>query len=537
MEFDDGKGSGIVLWQRIPLIFVLRDDENPDSVSYSTAIVQANNATLSMSEHVLGQELDAVGRIIGTTTAQAGAPGKECPIFGVSTQMADMATISRPMHTGITAVDALTPIGKGQNMLIVGSEALGRRKAALDAAITQAKEGTVVVYVDASGDRDDVVPTLKAASPELENMVVVRGACSSSNTGGKTSVDAGLGIMAAATGATVAEFFRAQGRDTLVIVDDLGAHKAFWGQSERDVVQLYGADFDSPGNLAAANSEMRAFYSALFQRVGYLNLKAGGGSLSMLLLVDRPALLGKGGAKSYTLEDFKEEVYGGKVRQRVQLMLDRGIAVTDEVCVKLSIPPPGDDASEVKFQLRHIDELISLSDGQVILSDKLAAQGLNPPVDVTSSLTRIGIGADNFAVASSPAMQKVAGRLRMDLAQASDIPPDDKSTEAVKQRARAKAWQAALQQPWGAPRSFTQTIVALLAASTGRLDGYFRKDEPLDACLPQIQTLIAEAMAKCPAELEEVATTLDLKSSPKDALLAAIDSLLPDSHSAKATEP
>ena len=54
---------------------------------------------------------------------------------------------------------------------------------------------------------------------------------------------------------------------------------------------------------------------------------------------------------------------------------------------------------------------------QVILSDKLAAQGLSPALDSTTSLTRIGIGADNFAVASSPAMQKVAGRLRMDLAQ------------------------------------------------------------------------------------------------------------------------
>merc|ERR1719183_730620 len=104
----------------------------------------------------------------------------------------------------------------------------------------------------------------------------------------------------------------------------------------------------------------------------------------MLLLVDRPALLGKGGAKAYSLEDFKEEVYGGKVRQRVQLMLDRGIAVTDEVCVKLNIPPPGKDADLVKFKLRHIDELISLSDGQVILSNKLDRQGVSPPIDSSS---------------------------------------------------------------------------------------------------------------------------------------------------------
>ena len=144
--------------------------------------------------------------------------------------------------------------------------------------------------------------------------------------------------------------------------------QAFWAMTEREVLALYGEDFDTSHNLAAANSEMRAFYSSLFQRVGYLNRNAGGGSLSMLLLVDRPALLGSGGGKTYTMDDFPEQVYGGKVRQRVQVMLDRGIAVTDEVCVKLSIPPPGEGSDQVKFKLRHIDELISLSDGQVGLS-------------------------------------------------------------------------------------------------------------------------------------------------------------------------
>ena len=101
--------------------------------------------------------------------------------------------------------------------------------------------------------------------------------------------------------------------------------------TEREVLALYGEDFDTSHNLAAANSEMRAFYSSLFQRVGYLNRKAGGGSLSMLLLVDRPALLGSGGGKTYTMDDFPEQVYGGKVRQRVQVMLDI------YMCISLSL--------------------------------------------------------------------------------------------------------------------------------------------------------------------------------------------------------
>jgi len=536
--FDGGVGSGVVLWQRIPLIFILRDDEGADSVSYTSAVVQPESATLTITPNVLGQVLDALGRPIDSTVSSRASSSaaaslsdgasQERSVFGDATLLADMATISRPMHTGVTAVDALTPIGKGQNMLIVGSETLGRRKVGLDTAITQAKEGTVVVYVDASGDKDDIVPYLKKFSPELQNIVVVRGVCSASNTGGKSSVDPGLGVVAAATGATVAEYFRAKGQDTLVIIDDLDVHKKFWDMSERDVVALYGAAFDSPGNLAAANSEMRAFYSTLFQRVGYLNNKAGGGSLSMLLLLDRPALLGKGtgDGKGYTMQDFRDDVYGGKVRQRIQLMLDRGIVVTDEVCVKLSIPPPGEDASEVKFKLRHIDELISLSDGQVILSDKLALQGLCPAVDSTTSLTRIGIGADNFAVASSPAMRAVAGRLRMELAQASDIPPDDMTSDSVRQRARAKAWHAALQQQWGAPRTFGYSIVALLAASSGCLDGFFLKNQSFADNLVGIQELINKTLQSCPAEVATLEKSLELTSTTKTVLVAALKSNL-----------
>ena len=81
---------------------------------------------------------------------------------------------------------------------------------------------------------------------------------------------------------------------------------------------------------------------------------------------------------------------------------------------------------------------------------------LFPSLSIPRSLilTHIHTGADNFAVASSPAMRAVAGRLRMELAQASDIPPDDMTSDSVRQRARAKAWHAALQQQWGAPRTF-----------------------------------------------------------------------------------
>jgi len=140
--FDGGAGGGTVLWQRIPLVFILNDDTALDAASCSTVVIQPGNATMLVSDAVLGKELDALGRDLSSSETAASASDKGVEnraIFGVATQMADLATISRPMHTGITAVDALTPIGKGQNMLIVGAEDLGRRRLVLDAAATQVR--------------------------------------------------------------------------------------------------------------------------------------------------------------------------------------------------------------------------------------------------------------------------------------------------------------------------------------------------------------------------------------------------------------
>jgi len=135
--FDGGVGSGVVLWQRIPLIFILRDDEGADSVSYTSAVVQPESATLTITPNVLGQVLDALGRPIDSTVSSRASSSaaaslsdgasQERSVFGDATLLADMATISRPMHTGVTAVDALTPIGKG-NMFVVYVSTCGREK-------------------------------------------------------------------------------------------------------------------------------------------------------------------------------------------------------------------------------------------------------------------------------------------------------------------------------------------------------------------------------------------------------------------------
>lgn len=513
VKFDSG-AQGVVVWQRLPLIFVLSDPDSPAiKVGEAATLEKERTVMVPVSSNMLGRVVDYMGRPLDGKGELK--PDTERELFGESTKQAAMATISQPLHTGVTAVDALTPIGRGQNMLLVASKDLGRQELALDAAVHQASQAVACIYVCTTGQHEAVLKELQARGA-AENTLLVAG------IGG-----VGRGVAAAAAAAGFAEHLSENGKHVLVIVDDLEGHKEVWDGTERALLQHFGAEqAESEGALSAANSEMRAFYAALFQRVGCLNKAHGGGSLSMLLLLDRPVTNKADDEQVYTLDDFPETLYGGKVVGRIKLMQDRGIPITSQVLSKLSIPSPGADAAAVKFRLQHIDELTSLSDGHIHLTPKLHAQGLRPGMDHTTSLTRIGIGADNLAVPSSAAMRQVAARLRFDLAQASDIPPDDKSPAAAKQRARARAWQAVLQQPWGSPRSFPEQILGLLAAGGGLLDARMQQGLSLDDAQAVLAQAVAAVRAECAGEVQELEHTLSLSPKAKTAFAHALKAKL-----------
>jgi hypothetical protein len=136
-------------------------------------------------------------------------------------------------------------------------------------------------------------------------------------------------------------------------------------RTEKTLIEEFGvgAVASDASALNAASSEMRIFYSSLFQRVGYLNKKSGGGSLSMLVLVEKDA---PGGVKeSYSMDDFDPTLYGSKIRARLQLLVDRKMALTPEVLKKLDIALPEVQCGDGRFQIMRIEDLMSLSDGQV----------------------------------------------------------------------------------------------------------------------------------------------------------------------------
>mmetsp|Transcript_24569 Transcript_24569/g.56379 ORF Transcript_24569/g.56379 Transcript_24569/m.56379 type:complete len:652 (+) Transcript_24569:126-2081(+) len=514
-----GAGNGVVVWQRLPLVFALMDNAAAAAAPVGTKgeLVTGDKLTIPVGAEIMGKTVDFRGRVLGEDV-----PGGEdrALLFGASTLQADMATISQPMHTGLTAVDALTPIGKGQNMLILSDPTLGKMDLAMDALCNQVAQGNPAVYVCTKGDHEAVAARLKSLGI-LDKTVIVTSKTDAAHDPSPVEC-----VAAAAAGASIGYHLCSKGQDVLMVLDALEFHQRFWESTERQILKLVEGTFEENKDniISSGNSEMRAFYASLFQRVGKLNNKAGGGSLTMFVLMDRPSTDLSGNTGEYTMADFDPTVYGANVRARLQLMVDRGIKLSGGVLEKLNIPAPGEGFTETRFRLQFIQEMMSLSDGQINLCNKLHVKGMRPAIDAATSLTRIGIGADNLAVPSSLAMRAVAASLRFNLAQVADLPVSDKTPAAELQRARARSWYAALHQDFGAVRPFPDVITALFAASEGFLDKLLANPTPLPTAEAAVKVAAAVAFvrAKCSAEIAELEKTMDISSKCRTALKEAL---------------
>jgi hypothetical protein len=97
---------------------------------------------------------------------------------------------------------------------------------------------------------------------------------------------------------------------------------------------------------------------------------------------------------TFSSEDFEES--SEKVKQRIKILVDKGIPLTTEILRKIQITPPVHSASEHQrlMALQHTDDLVSMSDGQIWLDEKLYAKGQRPAMDAQRSITRVGVRAD-----------------------------------------------------------------------------------------------------------------------------------------------
>ena len=181
-------------------------------------------------------------------------------------------SVGVPLQTGIKAIDALIPIGRGQRELIIGDRQTGKTAIAVDTIINQKGQNVKCVYV-AIGQKESKIAKIVAKLEEAGAMeyttVVVAGA----------SDPASLSFIAPYTGCTIGEYFMAKGEDALVIYDDLSKHA--WAYREISLL------LRRPPGREAYPGDVFYLHSRLLERAARLSEEQGGGSLTALPIIER----------------------------------------------------------------------------------------------------------------------------------------------------------------------------------------------------------------------------------------------------------
>ena len=179
--------------------------------------------------------------------------------------------VHSPLYTGIKIIDTLIPIGKGQRQLLLGDDGLGRSSLALDTVINQRGKGVNCIYVLIGQKRSTVVSTIETLREygALEYTTVIVAEASSL---------AGLQHLAPFAGCAVAEFWMRQGRDTLIVYDDLVSH----ARTYRELSLL----LRRPPGREAYPGDIFSVHARLLERATCLNPAHGGGSMTALPIVE-----------------------------------------------------------------------------------------------------------------------------------------------------------------------------------------------------------------------------------------------------------
>ena len=226
-------------------------------------------ASVPVGECLLGRVVDALGNPID---AMGYLPYKETrPIEYKAPGILDRAPVNSPLHTGIKAIDALVPIGKGQRELIIGDRQTGKTAIAVDTIINQKGKDTVCIYV-AIGQKDTLVAEIKEkleAHGAMEYTTIIAVPASAS---------AALQYIAPFSGSAMAEYFMYSGKDVLIVYDDLSKHAVAY----RELSLL----LHRPSGREAYPGDIFYLHSRLLERAAHLSDELGGGSITALPIIE-----------------------------------------------------------------------------------------------------------------------------------------------------------------------------------------------------------------------------------------------------------
>jgi F-type H+-transporting ATPase subunit alpha len=412
---------------------------------------------------LLGRVVNALGDPVDGRGALAVTQADFLPIEQPAPSVVERQPVHEPMQTGIKAIDAMIPIGRGQRELIIGDRQTGKTALLVDAIINQKRTGggdpknpeqVLCIYV-AMGQKQstivDVVGRLESTGAMAYTIVVAASAME----------EASMQYLAAYAGTTMAERFRDEGRHVLVMYDDLYKQALAY----RQVMLL----LRRPPGREAFPGDVFNLHSRLLERAAKLSVdapkinpryKKGGGSITALPVVE-----------------------------------------TQEGDVSAYIPT----------------NVISITDGQIFLESNLFNSGVRPAVNAGISVSRVG------GAAQTKVIKKLSGGIRTDLAQYRELAAfaqfaSDLDDATRRQLERGRRTVEILKQPQYQPLQVWQLALSLFAVTRGYLD-----DVPVEKVLPFEGALQAYMKDKHPAWIDSIEKSKDLSKEDEDTLKAAID--------------
>ncbi|MEA3638709.1 MAG: F0F1 ATP synthase subunit alpha [Lamprobacter sp.] len=359
-----------------------------------------------VGEGLLGRVVDPLGTPLdGKGPVDAAA---QSSIEKIAPGVIARQSVDEPMQTGLKAIDAMVPVGRGQRELIIGDRQTGKTAVAIDAIINQKGTGVKCIYV-AVGQKNSSVAAVQRKLEEhgaMEHTIIVHAGASDS---------AALQFIAPYSGCAMGEYFRDKGEDALIVYDDLT--KQAWAYRQVSLL------LRRPPGREAYPGDVFYLHSRLLERAARVNA------------------------------DYVEKATNGKVKGKTGSLTALPIIETQAGDVSAFVPT----------------NVISITDGQIFLESDLFNAGIRPAINAGLSVSRVGGAAQTKIIKKLGGGIRLALAQFRELAAFSQFASDlDEATR--KQLERGERVTELMKQLQYHPMGVAEMAVSLFAANEGYLD-------------------------------------------------------------------
>lgn len=408
-----------------------------DTVKKTDRIVEVpvGDAMIGRVVNSLGQPIDGKGTI---------DTDEFRPIERIAPGVITRKSVDEPLQTGIKSIDSMFPIGRGQRELIIGDRQTGKTAIAIDSIINQKDQDVLCIYVAIGQKRSTVA--------QIVDVLESEGAMDYTTVVSSTASElAPLQYIAPYAGVTMAEKFMDEGKDVLIVYDDLSKHAIAY--------RAMSLLLRRPPGREAFPGDVFYLHSRLLERAARLDEKYGGGSITALPIIETLA---------------------------------------------------GDISAYIPTNV------ISITDGQIFLETDLFFAGQRPAINTGLSVSRVG------GAAQTKAMKKVAGSLKLELAQYRDLSSFAQFGSELDKDTQDRLHQGErimeiLKQPQYSPISIEHQIVTLYAVMNKYLI-----DIPIDEIARFEKELLNYVDNNYPEIIQSLKETKDLTEETEEKIKEAI---------------